>query len=613
MPAQQKPKGTSMYIEKRKLTEDDTRKISIVGRIILVVLFLVLLSAFWIIQVLKNQHYTTLANRNITKDIEIKAPRGFIVDRYYNRLSENKLKFTLSLVREDTQDLEKSIETASSITGMKKKDILAKIEKYKDYPGSFMIPLEKGLPREEAIYIESRSDELPEFRIEIEPARAYPYKKIASHILGYISELTAEELEDKKNQGYKPGDIIGKSGIEKKYEWALRGVKGIRTVAKDNLGRVRELLEEKKPVIGKTVVLTINIELQEFVEELFKDYNGTIGIVELKTGDILAMVSKPNFNPEFFSGILEPGEWLTLVNDPDRPLHNKFIQGLYSPGSTFKIVMALAGLQEKVIDTSVISHCTGAVKIYDRIFQCWQAAGHGSLNMLGAIKNSCNVFFYRLGKKMDIDVIARYARWLGLGDITFIDLPNENQGLIPNEAWKLKTLGQKWFPGETISVAIGGGMLTVTPIQALQMISTVALRGERRQLHLLERIEDKGTVVETFSQENDLKPVPIDKKNFEIVIEGLYKVVNDGGTGRAARVPGLDICGKTGTQQVISKENPNYRQLVKQKQFKPHSWFISFAPKDNPEIAMVIFVENGGDAGAVAAPMAAKIYKKIFL
>jgi penicillin-binding protein 2 len=613
LPAQKKPKGTSMYIEKRKLSEDDIRKMSIMGRIILVVLFLVLLSGFWIIQVLKNQHYTTLANRNITKDIEIKAPRGFILDRYYNRLSENKLKFTLSLVKEDTQDLEKSIETASSITGMKKKDILAKIEKYKDYPGSFMIPLEKGLPREEAIYIESRSDELPEFRIEIEPARAYPYKKIASHILGYISELTAEELEEKKNEGYKPGDIIGKSGIEKKYEWALRGVKGIRTVAKDNLGRVRELLEEKKPVIGKTVVLTINIELQEFVEKLFKDYNGTIGIVELKTGDILAMVSKPNFNPEFFSGILEPAEWLTLVNDPDRPLHNKFIQGLYSPGSTFKIVMALAGLQENVIDTSVISNCTGAVKIYDRVFQCWQASGHGSLNVVGALKNSCNVFFYRLGKKLDIDVIARYAGWLGLGDITFIDLPNENQGLIPSEAWKLKTLGQKWFPGETISVAIGGGMLTVTPIQSLQMISTVALRGERRQLHLLNRIEDNGTVVETFSQKKDLKPVPIDKKNFEIVIEGLYKVVNDGGTGRAARVPGLDICGKTGTQQIISKENPNYRQLVKQKQFKPHSWFISFAPKDNPEIAVVIFVENGGDAGAVAAPLAAKIYKKIFL
>jgi penicillin-binding protein 2 len=602
-----------MYIEKRKLSEDEVRKISSLSHVILVVLFLILLSAFWSIQVLKNQFYTTLANQNITKDIEIKAPRGFIVDRNYKRLSENKLKFTLFLVREDTQDLEKSIEKACVITGMDKKDINAKINKYKHYPESFMIPLEKGLPRQEAIYIRSRSDELPEFRIEIEPARAYPYEKTASHILGYISELTADELEEKKDEGYKLGDIIGKSGIEKQYEWALRGIKGIQTVAKDNLGRVREVLEEKKPVIGKTVVLTINIELQRFVESLFKDYNGTVSIVELKTGDILAMVSKPNFSPEFFSGVLDRGEWSSLVNDPDRPLHNKFIQGLYSPGSTFKIVIALAGLQEGIIDTSVISHCSGAVRIYDRPFHCWKGSGHGSLNIVGALENSCNVFFYRLGKKLDIDVIAKYARWMGLGDTTGIDLPNENKGLIPTKSWKLKTLGQKWFPGETISVAIGGGMVTISPIQALQMISTVALRGEKRQLHLLKRIENNGKIVETFQQKVPLEPAPIDKKNFEIVIDGLYKVVNGIGTGRAAKVPRLDICGKTGTQQIISKENPNYKQLVKQKRFKPHSWFVSFAPRVNPEIAMVIFVEHGGDAGLVAAPMAAKIYKRIFL
>ncbi|UCH92215.1 MAG: penicillin-binding protein 2 [Candidatus Aminicenantes bacterium] len=599
-----------MYIEKRKLTKEITRKISAVGRTILVVLFLVLLSVFWSIQVLKNHYYTALANRNITKDIEIKAPRGLIVDRDYNRLSENKLKFTLFLVREDTQDLEKSIDAASSITGMEKKDIIAKIEKYKHYPGSFMIPLQKELPRGKAIYIESRSDELPEFRIEIEPARAYPYKKIASHLLGYISELTAEELEEKKSKGYKPGDIIGKSGIEKQYESALRGTKGIRTVAKDNLGRVREIFEEKKPIIGSTVVLTINIELQKFVEELFKDYNGIVGIVELKTGDILAMVSKPNFSPEFFSGVLDPEEWLSLVNDPDRPLHNKFIQGKYSPGSVFKIVVALAGLQEKVIDTATISYCPGAIKVYDRTFQCWKASGHGALNLVGAIKNSCNVFFYRLGKKLDVDTIAQYARWFGLGDKTAIDLPGENQGLIPTKAWKLETYQQKWFPGETISVAIGGGMVSITPVQVLQMISTVALRGKKPTMHLLKRIENNGKVVKEFKPR--FETVPIDEKNFEIVIRGLYQVVNNGGTGRAAKIPGLDICGKTGTQQIISKENPNYYKLVKQKQFKPHSWFVSFAPKDNPEIAMVIFVENGGDAGAVAAPLAKKIYREIF-
>ena len=599
-----------MYIEKRKLSKEEIKQISVVGRVILVVFFLILLAAFWSIQVLKNNYYTTLATQNITKDIEIKAPRGFIVDRHYHRLSENKLNFTLFLVREDSQDLEKTKAVASTITGMTRKDLSAKIEKYRNYPKSFMIPLERGLPLEKVIYIESRSDELPEFKIEIEPARAYPYKEIASHILGYISELTADELEEKKSRGYKLGDIIGKSGIEKQYEQALRGTKGVRTVAKDNLGRIREVFQEKKPLIGSSVVLTVDIELQMFVEELFKEYNGTVGILELKTGDILAMVSKPNFNPEFFSGVLDPGEWKSLLNDPNRPLQNKFLQGKYSPGSVFKIVVALAGLQEGAIDNSTISQCPGWVKIYDRVFHCWQGSGHGALNVVGAIKNSCNVFFYRLGKKLDIDVIAKYAGWLGLDEKTAVDLPGENKGLIPREAWKLETLGQKWFPGETISVAIGGGMVNITPIQALRMIGTVALRGQMPRLHLLKQIENNGRVVNVF--QGQPRPVPIDKKNFELVIEGLYRVVNDGGTGRAARVPGLEICGKTGTQQIISKEKPNYRELVKQKRFIPHSWFVSFAPKDKPEIAVVIFVEHGGDAGLVAAPMAAKIYKHIF-
>ena len=600
-----------MYIEKRKLTKDETRRISTIGRSFLVVLFLVLLAAFWNIQVLKTDYYTTLANRNISKDIEIKAPRGLIVDRNHVRLSENKLNFTLFLVRENMQDLEQSIASASAITGLKKEDLASKIEKYKHYPESFLIPLEKGLPRQKAIYIESRSDELPEFRIEIEPARAYPFQNTASHILGYISELTSGELEEKKEEGYKLGDVIGKSGIEKQYEAALRGTKGVRSVAKDNLGRIRELISEKKPLIGDTVVLTIDVELQKFIEELFKDYNGTVGVLELKSGDILAMVSKPNFNPEFFSGVLDPQEWNALINDPSEPLHNKFLQGRYSPGSTFKIVVALAGLQENLVDTSFISFCSGSVKIYDRPFQCWLGSGHGPQNIINALKNSCNVFFYRLGKKLDIDVIAHYANLLGLGEKTQIDLPNENTGLIPSKAWKLETQNQKWFPGETISVAIGGGMVNITPIQALKMISIVALRGEDRGLHLLKQIEKDGRIIKKF-QPTSIH-VPINKENFETVIEGLYRVVNDGGTGRAAHVPGLNICGKTGTQQIISKENPNYKKLVKETRFQPHSWFVSFAPRDNPEIAMVIFVEHGGDAGAVAAPLAAKIYKRIFL
>jgi penicillin-binding protein 2 len=599
-----------MYTEKRRLSKNELKRISFTTNIVLGIIFIILLFAFWNAQILKKYFYTRLASQNIIKEIEVKAPRGLILDRNGERLADNKLNFTLFLVREYSQNLKQTIQTAHSILGRDIADIEKKIKKYRHYPRSFMIPLEKDLPLEKVIYIESRSDELPEFKIEIEPARAYPFQETASHILGYISELTSTELERRKGKGYSLGDIVGKNGIERQYESSLQGQKGVRTVARDNLGRIRETLNEKNPVIGNSVVLTIDVHLQKYIEEIFEDNTGAVGVVELKTGDILAMVSMPNYNPEFFSGVLDQKEWLSLINDPNKPLHNKFLQGIYSPGSVFKIVVALAGLQENIIDVSTISQCYGSVRIYDRNFSCWRAGGHGALDIYGALEHSCNVYFYRVGKKLDIDVLAKYANMMGMGRYTDIDLPNEVLGLVPTKAWKLKEKGQKWFPGETISVAIGGGMINTTPIEVLSLISTVALRGKRPQLHLLKAIKKGEEVVKTF--EPKFYDVSISRENFETVIEGLYRAVNAEGTSLAAKIKGLNVCGKTGTQQIISKENPNYKNLVKQKKYKPHSWFVSFAPRENPEIAMVVFVEHGGDAGAIAAPIAGKIYRKIF-
>lgn len=601
-----------MYIEKRKVSQQEARRLAIIANIIIVGVFLVLFFSFWYVQVLKNQYYTTLAAMNILKEIEIKAPRGLILDRHHRRLSENKINFSLFLTREFTQDLDRTLEAAAAFTGMDKTEVVKAVNKFRGFPKSYAIPIKRNVPLSQVIYIESRSDEYPEFEIHTEPARAYPLDTLGSHVLGYISELTAEELKEKTAKGYKLGDYIGKSGIEYKYEKYLRGTSGVRKVIKDNLGKVREILAEEDPRIGRSVVLTIDLELQQFIERQFaeRNHNGTVGVVDLRTGGLLALVSKPNFEPEFFADPKDPEEWRRLINDPERPLHNKFTQGLYLPGSTFKIVMALAGLQEKAIDTSVMSQCYGRIRIYDRFFHCWKRSGHGNMDIFDALKNSCNVYFYRLGKKLDVDVIARYAGMLGLGSPTSIDLPNEKEGLIPTKAWKLQQLKQKWFPGETISVAIGGGMMNVTPAQLLTMISTVALRGRTPRLHLLKQVEDKRTVTAVFKPE--FTEVPIEKQYFELVIEGLHRVVNDGGTGRAARIDGLDICGKTGTQLILSLENPNYKQLVKQKRFTPHSWFVSFAPRNKPEIAMVVFVENGGDAGAVAAPIAREIYKQVF-
>ena len=599
-----------MYIEKQKLSKQEIRHIAFIANILIIFVFIILIFAFWNTQVLRREYYTIQATQNIIKDIEIKAPRGFILDRNHNRLAENKLNFTLFLVREFSKEMPRTLDVVASVIGKSKPDIQKRIDKYKNHPESFMIPIEKDISLDKVIYIESRADEFPEFKIQVEPARAYPYGEVASHILGYISELNTDDLGDKKKMGYSLGDIVGKSGVEKQYEKYLKGSKGKQTVARDNLGRIREVIRENQPIIGSNLVLTIDIELQKYIEEIFKEHNGTVAVAELKTGGILALVSKPNYNPEFFSGVLDPDEWSALLNNPDKPLHNKCLQGLYSPGSVFKIIIALAGLQENIISEDTMLTCGGSLQIYDRVFHCWLSSGHGSLNVIDALKNSCNVFFYRVGKRLDVDVIANYTQMMGLGDKTGIDLPNERKGIIPSKEWRQNSAKEKWFPGETISVAIGGGVLNITPIQTLKMISTVALRGKMPQLHLLKDIESNGNV--TMESQPQFTQVPISKENFEIVIKGLYKVVNDGGTGNAARVPGLDICGKTGTQQIISKETPNYQNLAKQKKYKPHAWFVSFAPMDNPQYAVVIFVEHGGDAGSVAAPIAPFIYKKLF-
>jgi len=599
-----------MYIEKRKVSPENIRQLFIKINILVIIVFVALLFAFWSIQILKNQHYTTLSVQNITKTLEVKAPRGFIRDRHYRIMAENKLHFNLFLIKENAKDIQRSINLACSLTGQDEKEIRRRIDKFRDFPGGYTIPLERSLSLAKAIYVESHADEWPEFIIDIEPARAYPHNDLASHVLGYAAELGPKELERVKDQGYTLGDKIGKSGIEYQYEKLLRGKPGSTVMTRDHLGLVREKLSEKKPEIGDCIVLTIDLELQIFIENLFKDQRGTIAVLDLASGDILALVGKPNFNPDFFTSSFDPQAWSALVDNPDKPLHNKFIQGNYSPGSVFKIVMTLAGLEEKLIEPTTSVYCPGTVKIYNDIRRCWNPDGHGRMNLYQAIENSCNIYFFTLGKRIDIEVIEHYARLLGLGERTGIDLPNESSGLVPSRTWKWEKRGQKWFPGDTISIAIGHGMLTVTPVQILQLIGTVALRGKKPNLHLVKRIEKNGKVL----QENTPRftQVPISPGSFETVIEGLYRVVNGQGTGRAARIDGFDICGKTGTGQIISKEKTEYRELVKQTRFIPHSWFASFAPRVNPRVAMVIFVENGGDAGAVAAPLAREIYRQIF-
>jgi penicillin-binding protein 2 len=599
-----------MFLSKRKLTPDFVKKSAVVSTILLVVFFTGLFVAFWSIQILRNDEYRQLAIRNITRTIDLPAPRGLIVDSSGALLAENKINFTLYLVRENVENLEKTIRRASFFSGKSVAEIQQIIGKYKKYAMFYRIPIRSNLPQGTVIFIQSRQDEFPEFEIGMQPSRTFPLAESAAHVLGHLSEVSEAELDAGAPGAYGPGDVIGRSGIEKQYELFLKGVKGSQTVIKNNVEKIQEISAETEPEIGATVVLTLDLGMQRFCEELLGEENGVIGVLDLNSGGILALVSKPAVDPEAFSREMTGAEWLAISNDPQKPLQNKFLQGVYSPGSVFKIVMALAGLQEKLVFPGTTVSCSGSQVFYDRVFHCWNLDGHGTMNLFSALQNSCNIYFYNLGRRMDIDTIARYARLLGLGAASGIDLPNEKPGLVPDSAWKLEAFHQRWFPGETISVAIGHGSLNVTPAQLLQLIATVALRGRMPKLHLLRRIERRGTVVREFVPE--FRRVPIAEEHFEQVIEGLFRVVNGGGTGRAAAGVGLDICGKTGTGQIIAKDNPRYKTLTREKKFMPHSWFVSFAPRQNPRLAVVVLVENGGDAGAIAAPMAGQIYRKYF-
>lgn len=599
-----------MYIEKRHVTSQEQKRIAHITTISLTLLFGFLLLSFWTIQILRGHEYAEKAQRNIHDSLTLKAPRGIIEDRYGHIIASNRLNFSLFFRQERLPDIHKIPETHLSQIGFSRSELTKLIDHYADRGSRGLIPVKRNLQMKHVIYLESRPELLAYFQIEIEPARSYPYGASGSHILGFMGEISKRELERMGNSVYGMGDMVGKSGLEKQYEGFLKGQKGRKDVIKDNTGTIQKVTSISPPVIGSTVVTTIDFSIQEQVEQMFQGQIGTIAVLDLKSGGLVCLVSQPNFDPDALSGIITTDFWESILNDPRRPLQNRFSQGLYSPGSVFKLVVSLAGLSEHTITPATRVMCTGSVLIYDRPFSCWQSSGHGLVNLAEAIKGSCNVYFYQLGKKLDVDQIAFYAGQLGLGKPSNIDLPNEKTGIIPTKSWKEREKKQPWFPGETISVSIGGGWVSVTPVQVLRMVSIVARRGIDSEIHLVEKIRNGDRIVQSF--QHSPSRCSIETQLFEPVIEGMWRAVNDGGTARRAAIEGLDICGKTGTQQIISKENPNYAVLTKQPRFRPHSWFASFAPRNNPRYAVVVLVENGGEAGQIAVPFAEQIYRLLF-
>jgi len=582
------------------------RRANIVFWIVAALVFLAL-SYYWKVQILDHDKYQGLAEANRLRKRVLAAPRGLIRDRTGAILADNRAAFKVSLVRENVKDEAASYAAISRLLGIDEPTLRGRVALHKDLQPFEPIVIADGLGPADVAPIESRRLELPELVVESEPQRYYPGGGLAAHVLGYLQEQTPQEILARPDRKVRPGEMVGKTGVEREYDDILRGEDGYVYEEVDSLGRVRGPIEQatQYPVQGHDVLLTIDPRLQAEAEQALVGREGVVVALDADTGGVLAMASSPTYDPNRFITRFTPAEWSALMTDPLSPLENRAIRGLYAPGSIFKLVMSLGGLGFGYITEGTTVYCSGSIQIYGAVRHCWFAPGHGAMDLADAIRNSCNIYFYTLGRRMGIDPIAQAASRLGLGRKTGIDLVGEKEGLVPSQAWKMENLKTPWYPGETISVAIGQGQLQVTPMQIAAMTAMIAGRGAAKRPHLLGG--DKAPeVVEDVPQGSDTAP-RFSKADYEGVIAGMWRSVNEGGTGQGARVPDFDVCGKTGSTQTMSRESAE-RLKRAGREIKTHSWFSGFAPRVNPRIVVTVLVEFGGGGGATAAPVAERIF-----
>lgn len=576
--------------------------------IVFIVLFIFIVLYFWKIQVLDHKKYWEKSEANRIREVIISPQRGLIRARDRTILARNIGSYKVSIIRENCEDFEDSLQKIAVLLDLEIEELRDRIDKYKTLPSFRPIIIKDNLTLPEVSRVEARRLEMPELLIQAEPKRDYPYGTFASHVLGYLQEISPEELKTEAYEQRRPGDLVGKTGIEKQYEDRLLGTEGQLLEIVNSMGRVMGKVSEEKPISGETVWLTLDMDLQQTAEEILEGREGAVIVMDPKSGGILAWASYPNFDPNKFINRFTPEEWIDLRDNPDYPLQNRVIRGLYAPGSVFKLTMGLAALQSKTITERTSFQCNGIVQIYGQPRHCWYELGHGRMNLISAIKNSCNVFFYQTGRLMEIDTIAYYGKMLGLGKKTGIDIPGELEGLVPTTEWKKTARDEPWYPGETISVAIGQGPMIVTPLQVAVHTAIIANRGKKVFPYLIDN-RSRGVEGIVGNRRPSSNPrVSIDEAHFEKVIQGAWLAVNDGGTAAAARVSGFDVCGKTGSTQLVGREEMKRRAELNIES-KTHSWFTGFAPKDNPRVVVTILIEYGGGGGATAAPLSKKLFE----
>jgi penicillin-binding protein 2 len=572
-------------------------------------IFLLLAYGLWRLQVMQSDLYATLAEKNRIRNVPILAPRGKILDREGRTIVDNYPSFSALLLRDSSRDLNADSDLIAEGLHLDPNEVRARIRHFAAMPQYQPIFLKEDITPDELAFIDSHRNELPELDTIMAHRRLYPRSGFLAHLIGYVGEVTEDMLNQPQFELYSPGDVVGVSGVERQYNTVLMGQNGSRRALVNSHGREVGHLDETPAVPGKQLKLTVDIDLQIAAEQALEGRNGAIVAMDPRTGEILAMVSRPTFDPNDFAVRVSRDQWNKLVNDPDKPLLNKAIQAQLAPGSTFKIIMATAGLQEGIAQDMKVN-CTGGASFYGRYFKCWVVAEHrthGITDLTKGIYQSCDVFFYTLAEKLGIERIAKYATAFGLGQKTGIDLPQEVSGVMPSEEWKIRNFKQKWFAGETISVGIGQGAVAATPIQMARAIGAIASGGRLVHPHVADPSDLPPNIVPA-SNGPDTATVPIDPKNWETITDAMADVVNPGGTAALSHLQNIDFAGKTGSAQTISNALKAKLGAEGKAKFKDNGWFVGVEPRRNPEIVVCTLLEEG-EHGYLAARTAAKVIK----
>ena len=567
-------------------------------------IFLILAYGLWRLQVMQSDYYSLAAEKNRIRNVPVLAPRGKILDRNGRVIVDNYPSFSALLLRDSSRDLAADADLIGEGLHIDPSEVRARIRRFAAMPQYQPIFLKEDITQDELSFIDSHRNELPELDTIMVHRRLYPRNGFMAHLIGYVGEVSEDMLNQPQFELYSAGDVVGISGVERQYNSMLMGKNGSRQALVDSHGREVGRLGETEAIPGKPLRLTVDIDLQIAAEEALAGKNGAIVAMDPHNGEILAMVSGPSFDPNDFAVRVSRDEWNKLVTDPDKPLLNKAIQAQLAPGSTFKIIMSVAGWQENIAQTLHVN-CAGSAEFYGRRFGCWVKGGHGPVDLEKAIYQSCDVFFYTLAEKLGIDRIAKYATQLGLGQKTGIDLPNEVSGVMPSEEWKIKNYKQKWFAGETISVGIGQGAIAITPVQLLRAISASSMGGKMVVPHVVSPDVLPPGYVETANY-TEVKSVAIDPNGWNLITDAMSRVLLPEGTAPSAHVPGIDIAGKTGSAQVVS--------LATRARFKnaedlaQNGWFVGFTPRRNPDIVVCVLFQ-GGEHGRLAARLATQVIK----